>query len=99
MALGFPHPDHLLRTLDSRQIADWIAYDQINPIDVQSRDDWRAGLIASTVANYSGKLKRPVKIADFMPKFRQARKKMSDLLDTVKLLGKTYGGLKSGKPR
>jgi len=60
----------LLASLDSRQLAEWYAYLQIEPIG-QLREDFRAGMICSTVANYAGRQRAenagPAQPADFMP--------------------------------
>ena len=48
------HPDALLASLDSRQLGEWYAFLQIEPIG-EMREDFRAGMICSTVANYAGR--------------------------------------------
>jgi hypothetical protein len=90
-----------LASLNARQIAEWIAYDQLEPIDPEGRADWRAAMLAATVANYSGRAgKKGRKISDFMPKFTRPRKKsLRELKDMVIMLGKMYGGLKRGDTR
>ena len=32
MVLGYPHPDHLLRQLTSRQLTEWMAYATIEQV-------------------------------------------------------------------
>ena len=32
LALGYPHPDHLLKELNSRQIGEWSAFGMMEPI-------------------------------------------------------------------
>jgi len=33
--LGYPHPDHLLRALNSRQLAEWIAFCRVEQAAVE----------------------------------------------------------------
>ena len=48
---------------------EWMAYNQLDPIG-SHRDDWRAAMIACTIANaMKGKRGRTAKLKDFMPKF------------------------------
>ena len=68
--MGYPHPDILLRQLSSNQIAEWMAYSQLEPFG-EKEAFWRAGMIASVIANaHKSKKTRPFKPEDFMPKFR-----------------------------
>ncbi|MBU3694793.1 MAG: hypothetical protein FGM40_08205 [Rhodocyclaceae bacterium] len=56
----------LLETIDSAELAEWLAYDQIEPFGPQ-REDLRAGLICSTVANHSmSPPRRPRRPSDYM---------------------------------
>lgn len=71
MALGYAHPDHLLRELTSWQISEWLAYYQIEPFG-EERADLRAGIVASVTANANrdaDKRPEPYSPADFMPRF------------------------------
>lgn len=57
-----------MESLSSRQMAEWWAYYRIEPFgwDVEN---WRSGLVASTIANVNrGKSRRVFKPTDFMPK-------------------------------
>ncbi len=66
-----------MREISSREFAEWIAYDQLEPFGEQ-RADLRAGITAATVANVNrGKGQRPFAAADFMPKFAEERKIMT----------------------
>lgn len=58
----------LLDSLDSRELAEWLAYSKhIEPIG-EIRSDLRAGIVASTLANVNrGKNRQPYKPVDFMP--------------------------------
>ena len=69
--LGFSHPDFLLRALTSRQISEWQAYSQLEPIE-DWRQDYPFALICSVVVNLflsvwgpsGGKMTSP---RDFLP--------------------------------
>lgn len=57
----------MLRELDSRQIAGWMAYFSVEPFGEHAAY-WRAGVIAATIANVNrGKRQRAYKPEDFMP--------------------------------
>jgi Protein of unknown function (DUF4035) len=60
----------LLAQLTARQWAEWGAYYGIEPFG-ELREDFRAGQICGTVANYAGKVRSdqvpPANPADFMP--------------------------------
>lgn len=68
MALGWPHPDHLLPNLTSAQFAEWEAFFSLEPWGFEM-DNFRAGIVASTVANFSQASKRhDFAPRDFMPR-------------------------------
>ena len=46
-------------------MTEWKAYYSVEPFG-QERDNWNAAIIASTVANYSGKTRVAKKLDDFM---------------------------------
>lgn len=63
----------LLAEIDSRELTEWMAYEQVEPFGPW-RDDIRAGVIASTVANvYRGKTQKPLSPTDFVPEFGRRR--------------------------
>jgi hypothetical protein len=70
LALGRPDVDGLLGELSSSQLAEWLAYFQLEPFG-EERDDLRMGIVASTIANVnrSPKRKKPYEPRDFMPQF------------------------------
>jgi hypothetical protein len=70
LALGYKHPDFLLSQLSSRQIAEWLAYNSIEPIG-EMRGDLQAGIVASAVFN-SKRTKEDQKVFspyDFIPDY------------------------------
>ena len=64
--------DALLAEMSSRQLAEWIAYYQVEPWG-EERADLRAGIVASTIANVNRSPKRtkPYTPHDFMPRFEK----------------------------
>jgi len=59
----------LLSRVSASEIAEWMAYDSLDPIG-RERGDLQAGVIASTIANTMGggrKDGQPHKPVDFMP--------------------------------
>lgn len=68
LALGFPHPDHLMRELTSYQLAEWQAYYSLEPWGYKFWT-WLGGLMASVVANFSPASKKHNWMpSDFIPK-------------------------------
>jgi len=81
----------LLAEVDSRELAEWQAFDRLDPIG-QDRDDWRAGIVAATVANRSrGKGERAYSPADFVPDFDPQPPTHAELAEKVKLLALAWG--------
>jgi len=59
----------LLARIDSRELSEWMAYFSLEPWGTEV-EDWRAGLVASTVANVNRdekKRKKPFEPKDFIP--------------------------------
>ena len=71
--------------VSSREFAEWRAYDLRDPIG-SDRSDLMLSIVAQTVANFSGRVKRPLKHTDFLPKYG-ARKRQSagDIMNRLKL--------------
>lgn len=66
-ALGVLHPDHLQAQLTNPQIADWIAYQKLEPFGPHM-DAWYHARLLADLRNYSQmSRKRDWKVADFMP--------------------------------
>lgn len=60
----------LLRRISSRELSEWMAYYQLEPWGTE-QDDWRAGMIAATIANVNRdpkKRRKPYEPSDFMPR-------------------------------
>jgi len=61
----------LLAELDSAELTEWRAYDEIEGLE--GRADLRAGIVAAAAANHGFRqLKEPYTAADFMPFLKRA---------------------------
>jgi hypothetical protein len=68
---------------DAEEFREWLAYYGLEPW-TQDRADWRAGMVASVIANVNrGRGTPAYKAADFMPRFgpepEQKRQPLSDM--------------------
>jgi hypothetical protein len=64
--------EELLARISSRELTEWICFFGIEGPAGEERADWRAGLIASTIANANRdpkKRKEPFEPTEFMPKW------------------------------
>ncbi|MEW6048249.1 MAG: hypothetical protein AB1609_17530 [Bacillota bacterium] len=56
--------------MSSRELSEWMAYFQLEPWGTEV-EDWRAGLVAATIANANRdpkRRRRPYEPRDFMPR-------------------------------
>jgi hypothetical protein len=96
LELGILHPDHLMRSLTSRQLSEWMVFYGLDPFGEQ-RADLRAGIVASVVNNrWRGRHETPREPADFMP-FREQPKQTPD--EIKRTLRTILGGMTHGKSR
>jgi hypothetical protein len=56
----------LRQNMDARELAEWMAYDRLSPIDPQWRADLRMALLRSTLLAANGVKAKP---EDLMPQF------------------------------
>jgi len=64
----------LLARVDSRELAEWRAYERLEPFG-EWRADYRAAIVASVMANaFRGKESRAFTPEDFMPKFGEPKR-------------------------
>lgn len=59
----------LLARIDSRELSEWMVYFNLEPWGTEV-EDWRAGMVASTIANVNRdekKRKKPFEPKDFIP--------------------------------
>lgn len=67
----------LLTRIDSRELTEWAAFFGLEPWGTEV-EDWRAGMVASIIANTNRdpkKQKKPFEPKDFMPKREQEPEK------------------------
>lgn len=85
--------------MSSAELSEYMAYDHFEPIG-EARADLRAGIVASTVANFAANPPRkPAKPVDYMPfahSFKDAQEaiELQDPAEHAKLIGKTLFGEK-----
>ena len=58
--------------LTSAEFVDWCAFYSLEPWGYHA-DNWRSALICTTAANFSGHVKKPLKVADFLPGAKRKR--------------------------
>lgn len=77
---GYKHPDDLLRDLTATQWQEWQLYLEVEPIG-EIQQFLQTGIIASTIANWSGKSMkkgaRPNAPQDFMPYYKEIKTKQT----------------------
>lgn len=90
LQLGRANVDAMLREVTAEQFAEWAAFFSLEPWGFHE-ENRRMGVLASTVANMSGKkLKRPMSAKDFMPQDPE-RKEPVDLVERIKRRFGYYG--------
>jgi len=95
MALGMS-VQKLLASTDSRELAEWEAYERLEPFGEQ-RADWRIAQVACILANVNRKKGAPAfKVDDFMLKTGAAPKTQqvsaTDLAQQLKGITRAMGG-------
>lgn len=77
----------LLAKIDSRELSEWIAYFHLEPWGCEV-EDWRAGMIASTIANANRDTKKrskPFTPEDFMPQRIEPQKEEQSWEDQAQI--------------
>lgn len=90
LALGMT-VEELGERMSSRELTEWLAFDRISPIG-DERDDLRAGIVASTVANCHRSRREPFTPQDFMPFVQKPEMAPAVAIDRLRKR------LKGGKP-
>ncbi|QKY78562.1 tail assembly chaperone [Streptomyces phage Dryad] len=85
--------------LDSAELTEWMAYENMTGPLGRRRGDIQAATIAATIANSNrGKGGRKFKLTDFLiPYGSEARKSPEQLLAAIKSLNKSMGGVERGR--
>ena len=82
--------DELEQTISAQEFGMWAALNAEDPWDY-SRADVNAGVIASTVANYAGKIRKehsaPASPIDFMPFHKRVENDAPDAVDPAEHFG------------
>lgn len=77
--------DEMLGRMSAREFAEWRAFDLRNPIGPE-RQDLMAAIVATTVANFSGRAKRQTKPKDFLPTYGvKKRQSPGDIMNRLKM--------------
>ena len=70
----------MLSRMDSRELAEWAAYYSVEPFG-EERDDLRAGIVASVIANVNrGKSSKAYSPQDFMPYAKKERNELDEVM-------------------
>jgi|TARA_Y100000034_G_scaffold28640_2_gene34441 hypothetical protein len=99
LALGMTVAE-LGRRMSSRELAEWRAFDALEPLG-EPRADYRAGVIAATIANvHRGKRTRAFEPKDFMPYMEKpavdAKAQQANLAGDIKAFFKNYEAKRGG---
>ncbi len=88
----------MLANMSSRLFLEWIAYDRVEPFGPW-REDIRAGIVASTVANVNRSKKTDAYTPnDFVPEFKMKEINSSvSMLDKVQMIARALGARKIKK--
>jgi hypothetical protein len=71
--------------ISSSEFAEWRAYDLREPIGPE-RQEMMAAIVATTVANFSGRTKKNLKPKDFLPTYGPPKRQdPADMLNRLKL--------------
>lgn len=71
----------LLSSLDSYELTEWMAFDQLEALG-EARADLRAGIVSAAVGNHGFRsLPQPYKASDFMPYLQQREEEKPLLLN------------------
>lgn len=82
IAIGWPVP-LLKKIMSAHDIAEAMAYDSMEPFG-PIRDDFRSGIIASTIANvHRGKGSKVFTPLDFVPKWRPSKNPVADKIKAI----------------
>ena len=87
----------LLSRISSRELSEWLAYFRIEGPPGEGRADWRAGMVAATIANVNRdpkKRRKPFEPADFLPQWSasDAGASWRDQLRAAEAINRALGG-------
>ena len=93
MALGIPRAE-MLERMSSAELTEWMAFARLEPFGSEVYFIG-TGIVAATVANFSGMLPKGRKrkeIKDFMPKFREEDQSVDSMIQIAETLTVGLGG-------
>lgn len=76
--------------IDSREFAEWLAYERVAGPLGGERGDLHAAIVAATVHNLWAK--KPRKLRDFYPTWARRKQSPEEMLAWAKTLNRAYGG-------
>lgn len=84
--------------LDSSELTEWMAYENMTGPLGRRRQDIQAATIAATIANANrGKGGKKFKMSDFLIPYEESgRKSPQQMLAAIKRLNKSMGGVENG---
>lgn len=83
----------LLARVDSRELAEWMAYEQVTGPLGPERADIHAGIIAAAIHNANtGKRGRKAKPRDFIPRWDRAAQTWEEQLAVIRRVNSALGG-------
>ena len=86
LQLGIPHPRYLLRQLNSRDVAEWIAYANIEPFGAP-QDELLHGMRCAIAVNgnpYRRDGEPPAEVTDFMPSHEPVPQSPDSIMSAVR---------------
>jgi len=81
----------LLNEMDSEELSEWMAYDQIHPLPDPY---WIGAAISKTIADCTPELKRKPKLEDFLPITRSKPKKRQSAGEHLAILDAMFAAQK-----
>ena len=82
IAGGWPHPDYLRTLLTCKQVADWQAYEKIEPFGSR-HTELLNGINTAATVNSNG-MKPPSQATDFMPSWVEPEMTASEVFEAFR---------------
>lgn len=80
----------LLSRMSSRELAEWMAYENLTGTLSQERDDLLTGIVAAITHNLWAK--KPRKVTDFLPVWHRKKKTDQEMGQLARVLNQMFGG-------
>lgn len=82
----------LLCRIDSRELAEWQAFERIEGPIGQRRDDILVASQIAAVVNVNRSRQKPYPVSDFIPQWDQSKPSEEDMLERVRAMNAAMGG-------